>query len=98
MTDETLNFGWIPSDSPNARNESLVNIDSKLEQEILKLSNKGICFGKWNPQRDENDNPKNFLVKGIELQTICKDNKIIKNILYLDEIIIPLNKNLDKKI
>ncbi len=98
MTDETLNFGWIPSDSPNARNESLVNIASKLEQEILNLSEKkGILFGKWNPQRDENGNPTNFTVEGIELKAICKDNKVIKNILNLDEIIIPLNKNLDKK-
>ncbi len=97
MTEETLNFGWIPSDSPNARNESLVNIDSKLEQEILKLSDKGIWFGKWNPQRDENGNPKNFTVECIKLQTICKDNKIIKNILNPDDIIIPFNKNLDNE-
>jgi C1A family cysteine protease len=90
------NLGWIPSTSQNSRNKALVDLDSELSNEIRKLHSKGILFGRWNPDRDENGNPKNFKV---QLSPIQEGFDLDKNKYKLadDEILVPLNKALTEQ-
>lgn len=83
------NLGWIPPGLQDVSNEKLVDISSRLFEEIKKLAHQGVYFGTWSPQRDEEGTPNNFKVECLNFSvTSIEDFQInLKN-----TILIPLNK------
>lgn len=86
----TWNLGWIPPGLQDVSNEKLVDISSRLFEEIKKLGEQGIYFGIWNPQRDKEGKPENFEIQCFDIseKSIGDLRKALK-----DKILIPLNKS-----
>jgi C1A family cysteine protease len=91
------NLGWIPPGLQDASNKKLVDVTSKLYQELKKLAEQKIYFGIWRPDRDKNGQPTNCNVECLVIPDApLKDLSDYLKQKLNNGIIVPLNPSINK--